>query len=139
MDLTLARQESGAEAAAGQLEQRGLARSYLYDDGDLIVRPDAFVALARGGLMELPRRVLFLLFELARQPGVVRTRADLRSGAWGARARTIKPQSVDQTISRLRHALAEAIPEIEYVHTHPGLGYRFEREDRRDRDRFTSR
>jgi DNA-binding response OmpR family regulator len=137
MDLTLTREESGA-TAVDEREPARLPRSHVYDDGDLIVRPDDFIAQARGELLELPRRVLFLLFELARQPGVVRTRADLGSGAWGERARTIKPQSVDQAISRLRHALAEAIPEIEYVHTHAGLGYRFERESRRDRDRFTS-
>jgi DNA-binding response OmpR family regulator len=106
--------------------------SYIYDDGDLVVRPDHFVVLAHGELLELPRRVLFLLLELARHPGVIRTRAELGDAAWGARARRIKPQSIDHAISRLRHSLSDAMPELEYVHTHAGLGYRFERESRAD-------
>jgi DNA-binding response OmpR family regulator len=134
----MAREESGQIMVDGR-RSRGRPGSYVYDDGDLIVRPADYVALARGRLLELPKRILLLLFELARQPGVIRTRADLAGGAWGSRAREIKLQSIDQAISRLRHALRDAIPEIEYVHTHAGLGYRFEREPRRGRRRFTSR
>lgn len=99
-----------------------------YDDGDLVVRPDDFLAFAHGRVLTLPKRVLFLLFELADRPGVVRTRADLATGAWGPQARDVKLQSVDQAISRLRQVLAEALPGVEYVHTHPGLGYRFDRQ-----------
>jgi DNA-binding response OmpR family regulator len=128
MSITMAREESG------QLKERRQPDkppdTYVYDDGDLIVRPSDYVALARGQLLDLPRRVLFLLFELARRPGVVRTRADLAVGAWGAQANRIKLQSVDQAISRLRHSLYESLPELDYVHTHTGLGYRFEREAR---------
>jgi DNA-binding response OmpR family regulator len=128
----MAREESG-QLVVERSERRRRPESYVYDDGDLIVRPDDYVALARGRLLELPKRILFLLFELARQPGTVRTRLDLGVGAWGPGGREIKLQSIDQAISRLRGALSDAIPEIEYVHTHPGLGYRFERELRRDR------
>ena len=96
-----------------------------YEDADLSVRPGDFVVIARGRHLEVPRRVLFLLFELASRPGETRTRAELAEGAWGPGARAIKPQSVDQAVSRLRHALREAVPEVEYVHTEAGVGYQF--------------
>ena len=127
MIANMREESAGIEGGSGWLPGSRAPGGYVYDDGDLIVRPNDFVALARGTLLELPRRVLFLLLELAREPGVVRTRSDLGMHAWGPRASRIKPQSIDQAISRLRHALSEAIPGVEYVHTHPGLGYRFER------------
>ena len=131
MSITMAREESGQLMKRKQPgEPPG---TYVYDDGDLIVRPGDYVALARGRLLELPRRVLFLLFELASRPGVVRTRAELAVGAWGSQANRMKLQSVDQAVSRLRHCLEGALPELDYVHTHTGLGYRFEREARHGR------
>jgi DNA-binding response OmpR family regulator len=110
----------------------------VYDDGDLVVRPDDYLAFADGKMLALPRRVLFLLFELADRPGVVRTRADLATGAWGPMSRDLKLQSVDQAVSRLRQALAAALPGLAYVHTHPGLGYRFQRELRTERAQYTN-
>jgi DNA-binding winged helix-turn-helix (wHTH) protein len=109
-----------------------------YDDGDLTVRSAHYIALARGEVLVLPRRVLFLLFELARSPGSVRSRADLAEAAWGSVGRRIKLQSIDQSISRLRGALGEALPGLSYVHTHPGAGYRFERELAEDGERVGS-
>jgi DNA-binding response OmpR family regulator len=86
------------------------------------------VAIARGRHLRLPRRVLFLLFELASAPGRVRTRAELAERAWESGARRVKLKSVDQAVSRLRRTLKEVLPEIEYIHTQTGVGYRFLRE-----------
>jgi DNA-binding response OmpR family regulator len=101
--------------------------SFVYDDGDLTVRPGDYIALARGRHLGMPRRVLFLLFALAHRPQAVVTRSELGLAAWGPAADDVKPRAVDQAVSRLRHSLALALPELDYIHTHKGLGYRFER------------
>ena len=112
-----------------ELEQKQQAEQpALWDDGVLIVRPWAYTALAYGEHLHMPRRVLFLLFELAKRPGVVQKRETLARRAWGTHAGEIQVKSVDAAISRLRRELARAIPLRCYVHTHPGIGYRFDAE-----------
>jgi DNA-binding response OmpR family regulator len=37
-------------------------------------------------------------------------------------------RSVDVYVAKLRHKLAEAVPELTLIHTHFGFGYRLERE-----------
>ena len=99
-----------------------------YDDGDLQIRRTDYIVMVRGTVLLLPRRILFLLFEFADQPCVVRTRADLAEAAWGPVARAVKLQSIDQAVSRLRCTLKNQLPGLTYIHTHAGIGYRFERE-----------
>lgn len=124
---TLTRTGADRNRSGGSPGESTDRSGYRYDDGDLVVRSADYIVIARGQVLVLPRRVLFLLFEFARRPGVVRTRADLADASWGPVARRVKLQSIDQAVSRLRSALAEALPELAYIHTHQGVGYRFQR------------
>lgn len=109
------------------MEQRGLGEADPapdFDDGVLQVKPRDYIALARGAVLQLPLRQLALLAELTRQPGRVRTRADLFAAVWGGSEDDLT-RVVDVTVAHLRARLAAAIPERVYIHTHPRVGYRF--------------
>jgi DNA-binding response OmpR family regulator len=43
---------------------------------------------------------------------------------WGREA-TVSARNVDLRVMRLRDKLAERIPDVAYIHTHAGIGYRF--------------
>lgn len=108
------------------LTRHGMSQGY--DDGDLQIRSSDYIVMVHGEVLLLPRRILFLLFEFAELPSVVRTRADLVEAAWGPVACAVKLQTIDQAVSRLRRTLRSRLPGLTYIHTHAGIGYRFERE-----------
>jgi DNA-binding response OmpR family regulator len=92
--------------------------------GRLEVRPDEFAALVDGRPLELTKRELEVLSLLAARPDRIMPREELYEGIWD------KPladgdRSVDVYVSRVRGKLAEALPDSETIHTHPGIGYRF--------------
>jgi DNA-binding response OmpR family regulator len=92
--------------------------------GHLEVRPDQFVALAKGEPIPLTPRELALLTALARRPGRIVSRAELYSSVWGRPFREDN-RSVDVYIGKLRQKLEDAVPEQRFIHTHFGFGYRF--------------
>jgi DNA-binding response OmpR family regulator len=96
-----------------------------YDDGRLEVRPADFVALGDGENLQLTPLELALLAELTRHEGAVRTRAQLIRSAWGP-GPPIGARAVDVRVKHLRDKLNEQIPDVVYIHTHAGIGYRFE-------------
>jgi DNA-binding response OmpR family regulator len=92
--------------------------------GRLEVRPDEYAALIDGRPLELTRRELEILSLLAARPDRIMPRDELYEAIWG------KPlnggeRSVDVYVSRVRSKLAEVLPDVETIHTHPGIGYRF--------------
>lgn len=91
--------------------------------GELEVRPDEHLALARGRGLRLSRRELAVLCELARRQGRIVSREDLYAAVWGGPLRA-NDRSVDVYVHRLRSKLAEALPGWEWIHTHFRLGYR---------------
>jgi DNA-binding response OmpR family regulator len=95
-----------------------------YTDGRLSVRPRDFIALADGEVLRLTPLELGLLAALIRSRDAVRTRAQVIEATWGPGAR-VGARNVDTRIKRLRDKLREATPEVDYIHTHPGIGYRF--------------
>ena len=95
-----------------------------YTDGRLTVRPRDFVALADGEHLRLTPLELALLATLTRHEGAVRTRSQLIKAAWGP-GPTVIARSVDYRVKALRDKLREAIPDVAYIHTHAGIGYRF--------------
>ncbi len=96
-----------------------------YDDGRLEVRPADFVALGDGENLELTPLELALLAELVRRQGAVRTRAQLIDAAWGP-GPPIGARAVDVRVKCLREKLNQRIPDVAYIHTHAGIGYRFD-------------
>ena len=96
-----------------------------YTDGRLTVRPRDFVVLADDEHLLLTPLELALLAALTRSEGAVRTRSQLIKAAWGPGG-PVSARNVDVRIKALRDKLREAIPDVEYIHTHAGIGYRFD-------------
>ena len=95
--------------------------------GELEIRPDQFQAFVSGRSLGLTRREFELLQTLAGAEGTVLEREDIYQRVWGY-TMAHGDRSVDVFIRKLRLKLQKASPEWEYVHTHFGVGYRFEAE-----------
>lgn len=95
--------------------------------GEVEIRPDQFQAFVSGRGIGLTRREFELLEVLAGETGRVIERDDIYQRVWGY-AMAHGDRSVDVFIRKLRAKLAKKSPGWEYVHTHFGVGYRFEPE-----------
>jgi DNA-binding response OmpR family regulator len=93
--------------------------------GELEIRADQFQAFAAGRSVDLTRREFELIQLLAAAEGRVLEREEIYSRVWGyAMARG--DRSVDVFVRKLRQKLERASPQWRYLHTHFGVGYRFE-------------
>jgi DNA-binding response OmpR family regulator len=95
--------------------------------GSLEIRPDEYVAQCGGRPLELTARELALLTALAERSGRIVSREELYAAVW---ARPFRPEdrSVDVYVRKLRAKLERAMPEMCFIHTHFGFGYRLEEE-----------
>jgi DNA-binding winged helix-turn-helix (wHTH) protein len=96
--------------------------------GDLEVWPADHLALAKGRALPLSLREVELLGALVRRRGRIVSREELYATVWGAPLRA-DDRSVDVYVHKLRSKLARAVPGCAFIHTHFGLGYRFEPEE----------
>ena len=95
--------------------------------GELEIRPGEHFARAEGRTLPLSVRELDLLAALARREGRVVPREELYETVWQAPLRE-QDRSVDVYVHKLRTKLSAALPQWQFIHTHFGFGYRFERE-----------
>src|SRR3954468_20221399 len=95
--------------------------------GELEVRPDQFQAYVGGQNLELTRREFELLQLLAESPGLVLQREEVYQRVWGY-TMAHGDRSVDVFVRKLRQKLEAASPTWRYIHTHFGIGYRFQAE-----------
>jgi DNA-binding response OmpR family regulator len=95
--------------------------------GQLEIRPDEFVALCDGRPLTLAPREFALLTELARRHGRIVSREELFDAVWHRPFRR-DDRSVDVYVRKLRAKLARVRPDVDYIHTHFGFGYRLEPE-----------
>jgi len=95
--------------------------------GELEIRADQFQAFARGRSVDLTRREFELLELLARAEGKVLQREEIYQAVWGY-TMAHGDRSVDVFVRKLRLKLESASPDWDYIHTHFGVGYRFEPE-----------
>jgi DNA-binding response OmpR family regulator len=93
--------------------------------GNLVIRPDEFLAHVDGEPVALTMRELSLLVALARRAGRVVPRDELYAVVWQQPYRPYE-RSVDVYVGKLRQKLEEAAPDWRYIHTHFGFGYRFD-------------
>ncbi|HYH59301.1 MAG TPA: response regulator transcription factor [Thermoleophilaceae bacterium] len=93
--------------------------------GEVEIRADQFQAFVQGNSVGLTRREFELLQLLAEAKGQVLEREEIYQRVWGyAMARG--DRSVDVFVRKLRQKLEKASTNWEYIHTHFGVGYRFE-------------
>jgi DNA-binding response OmpR family regulator len=95
--------------------------------GELEVRADRFQAFVRGRNVDLTRREFELLELLANAEGKVLQREEIYQAVWGY-AMAHGDRSVDVFVRKLRLKLEAASPDWSYIHTHFGVGYRFQPE-----------
>jgi DNA-binding response OmpR family regulator len=93
--------------------------------GDLEIRPDRFQVYVSGESLDLTRREFELLQVLADHAGKVLERDDIYRRVWGY-AMIHGDRSVDVFVRKLRSKLQRRSPGWEYIHTHFGIGYRFD-------------
>jgi DNA-binding response OmpR family regulator len=95
--------------------------------GEIEIRADQFQAFAGGRSVELTRREFELLQLLAQAEGKVLQREEIYQAVWGY-AMAHGDRSVDVFVRKLRLKLETASPDWSYIHTHFGVGYRFQPE-----------
>ena len=93
--------------------------------GELEIRPDMFEAFVGGRPVGLTRREFELLQLLAGSSSRVIQRERIYERVWGY-AMAHGDRSVDVFVRKLRRKLEGASPGWKYVHTHFGVGYRFD-------------
>jgi DNA-binding response OmpR family regulator len=92
---------------------------------DLEIRSDQYQAFVGGQSIGLTRREFELLQLLAEVPGQVVEREDIYQRVWGY-AMAHGDRSVDVFIRKLRQKLQQHSANWHYIHTHFGIGYRFD-------------
>ena len=107
---------------AGGEEERGPLVA-----GELEIRADQFQVFVGGQNIDLTRREFELLQLLARASGQVLQREEVYQRVWGY-AMAHGDRSVDVFVRKLRQKLEGASPGWRYIHTHFGIGYRFDPE-----------
>jgi DNA-binding response OmpR family regulator len=95
--------------------------------GELEIRADQFQAFVGGQSLDLTRREFELLQLLADARGTVLQREEIYQRVWGY-AMAHGDRSVDVFVRKLRQKLETASPQWRYIHTHFGIGYRFDPE-----------
>jgi DNA-binding response OmpR family regulator len=95
--------------------------------GELEIRADQFQAFVGGRSLDLTRREFELLELLAHAEGKVLQREEIYQAVWGY-AMAHGDRSVDVFVRKVRQKLEKASPSWSYIHTHFGVGYRFQPE-----------
>src|SRR5687768_6566061 len=98
--------------------------------GELEIRADQSQAFARSTSVDLTRREFEVLQLLAQAKGKVLQREEIYQAVWGY-AMAHGDRSVDVFIRKVRQKLEKASPDWSYIHTHFGVGYRFDPEPRK--------
>jgi two-component system alkaline phosphatase synthesis response regulator PhoP len=97
--------------------------------GNLEILPAELQVLANGRRVGLtPREFELFLVLVERRDHVVR-RAELYTLVWGGEL-IGRNRAVDVFVRKIRRKLDACAPEWSYIHTHFGIGYRFEPEPR---------
>ena len=95
--------------------------------GGLEIRADQFQAFAGGRSVDLTRREFEVIQLLAHAEGKVLQREEIYQQVWGY-AMAHGDRSVDVFVRKVRQKLEAASPGWKYIHTHFGVGYRFDPE-----------
>ena len=95
--------------------------------GELEIRPDQYQAFVSGQSIGLTRREFELLQLLAEAHGQVIEREEIYQKVWGY-AMAHGDRSVDVFVRKLRQKLQRNSANWLYIHTHFGIGYRFDPE-----------
>ena len=91
---------------------------------DVQLDSDRREAIVRGAAVELTRQEFDLLYQLAKRPGIVYSRAALLQNVWPDDT-YVTDRTVDTVISRLRRKIERDPQDPELILTAWGVGYKF--------------
>ena len=91
---------------------------------NLEIRPSEFEVLAGGKRVGLTVREFQTFLVLVQRPDRVVARPEIYAMVWGGQM-AYRDRSVDVFVRKVRRKLAAATSGWTYVHTHVGVGYRF--------------
>ena len=97
------------------------------ETANLEIRPGEFQLLADGKRVGLTVREFQTFLVLAERPDRVVSRPEIYALVWGGQM-AYRDRSVDVFVRKLRQKLETASPRWRYIHTHFGIGYRFDPE-----------
>jgi len=97
--------------------------------GELEIRADQFQAFVRMTSVDLTRREFEVLQLLAQARRKVLQREEIYQAVWGY-TMAHGDRSVDVFVRKVRQKLEKVSPDWNYIHTHFGVGYRFDPERR---------
>jgi DNA-binding response OmpR family regulator len=112
--------------AAGPLATMTEARETL-QIANLEICPDSYQVLADGRRVGITVREFEIFYVLAQRRTRVVARAEIYRLVWGGDM-AYRNRSVDVFVRKVRRKLAIAAPDWSYIHTHFGIGYRFDPE-----------
>ncbi len=95
--------------------------------GELEIRPDQFQAFVGGRSIDLTRREFELVKTLSESSSTVIERGEIYRRVWGYEM-AHGDRSVDVFVRKLRSKIQRHSPGWSYIHTHFGIGYRFQAE-----------
>jgi DNA-binding response OmpR family regulator len=95
--------------------------------GELEIRADQFQAFVSGRSLDLTRREFELVKTLSESAGTVIERGEIYRRVWGYEM-AHGDRSVDVFVRKLRSKIQKQSPGWNYIHTHFGIGYRFQAE-----------
>jgi DNA-binding response OmpR family regulator len=90
----------------------------------LEIRPDSREVLTATGRIQLTGRELDVLMVLVEHPDRVVTRDTIYGEVWGGHM-PYRDRAADVYVRRVREKLRALAPDLIYIHTHFGIGYRF--------------
>ena len=105
--------------------------------GELEIRRDQFQAFVAGSSVDLTRREFELLTTLSESAGTVIERGEIYRRVWGYEM-AHGDRSVDVFVRKLRAKIQQRSHGWSYIHTHFGIGYRFEAEPVLPEERVSS-
>ena len=91
---------------------------------NLEIRPSEYQLLADGRRVGMTVREFQIFYALAQRHNRVVARSEVYRIVWGGEM-AYRDRSVDVFVRKVRQKLAAAAPEWSYIHTHFGVGYRF--------------
>jgi len=114
-----------ASMRRGRLAGAAAEPSLVLDAGQLQIRPVQYQVFVGERSLNLTRREFQMLRLLAENNGRVLEREAIYQHVWGY-AMAHGDRSVDVFVRKLRAKLERGSPDWRYLHTHFGVGYRFE-------------
>jgi len=96
--------------------------------GPVVLHVDHGCARVQGAPVWLTPREFAVLTFLAAHATLPVAKDEIHRAVWGEPVAGFKDRSVDVHVVRLRRTLAAACPDFTYIHTHHGIGYRFDPE-----------